>query len=103
MLQQQSANAGTLGSSGFAGGQSSLQSQLGSNLGFANTMRMYGNQANAAQRTASNAGAITGLVQSGLNLYSQFPQQQQTAVTADDFNTTSSYDMMGRTTNGMLS
>jgi hypothetical protein len=66
MLQQQSVSAGTLGSSGYLGGMSSIQSQLGSNIGFGNTMTQLGQQAMAAQQTANKAGSIGGVIQGGL-------------------------------------
>ena len=60
--------AGALNSSGVAGGTSSIQSQLGSNIGFANQQEAFSknitglqNQAIIAQNKASTAGAIGNL------------------------------------------
>jgi len=71
MLTQQSVQSGTADSSGFQGGVSSLQSQLGSNLGFARGQSMVANRVNNLQQSAARTGAITSLVQSGLGLYGQ--------------------------------
>lgn len=98
IIQQQSANSGTLNSSGYGGGVSSLQSQLGSNLGYGNTMTMLGNQANAAVLTADRAGAATGLVNAGLNFASQMPMSPSSVVDANAMNTTSAYDGFGAAT-----
>lgn len=68
MLAQQSASTGTLGSSGFEGGTSSLQSQLGSNLGFANQMTEFNRNISRYQQRADNTQAITGVVQQGIGL-----------------------------------
>lgn len=58
MLVQRSAGSGTLDSSGFAGGMSSLSSQLGGNQMFANQMTTLGQQFAGYQQDASRASAF---------------------------------------------
>ena len=58
MLVQRSAGSGTMDSSGFAGGMSSLSSQLGGNQMFANQMSSLGQQFAGYQQDASRAAAF---------------------------------------------
>jgi hypothetical protein len=52
---------GVTGGSGLAGGQASLSSQLGSNIGFAGQMSGLNQQISMAQSKAQTAGDIAGL------------------------------------------
>ena len=59
--QVQAGAMGVTGGSGLAGGQASLSSQLGSNIGFAGQMSGLSQQITMAQSRAQTAGAVAGL------------------------------------------
>jgi len=59
--QVQAGAMGVTGGSGLAGGQASLSSQLGGNLGFAGQMSGLNQQITMAQSRAQTAGDIAGL------------------------------------------
>ena len=59
--QVQAGAMGVTGGSGLAGGQASLSSQLGSNIGFAGQMSGLNQQITMAQSRAQTAGDIAGL------------------------------------------
>lgn len=59
--QVQAGAMGVTGGSGLAGGQASLSSQLGGNLGFAGQMSGLSQQITMAQSRAQTAGAVAGL------------------------------------------
>jgi len=59
--QVQAGAMGVTGGSGLAGGQASLSSQLGSNIGFAGQMSGLNQQITMAQSKAQTAGDIAGL------------------------------------------
>ena len=59
--QVQAGAMGVTGGSGLAGGQASLSSQLGGNLGFAGQMSGLSQQISMAQSRAQTAGAVAGL------------------------------------------
>ena len=59
--QVQAGAMGVTGGSGLAGGQASLSSQLGSNIGFAGQMSGLSQQITMAQSRSQTAGAIAGL------------------------------------------
>ena len=59
--QVQAGAMGVTGGSGLAGGQASLSSQLGSNIGFAGQMSGLNQQISMAQSKAQTAGDIAGL------------------------------------------
>ena len=61
MLVQRSAGSGTLDSSGFAGGMSSLSSQLGGNQMFANQMGSMASSIGRYNSRAQTFGALSGL------------------------------------------
>ena len=65
MLQQSAAQTGTLDSSGFEGGVSSLQSQLGSNIGFANQLTAFGENQARYLRRAQTTTALSNLAIQG--------------------------------------
>jgi hypothetical protein len=62
MLVQRSAGSGTMDSSGFAGGMSSLSSQLGGNQMFANQMGSMASSIGRYNSRAQTYGALSGLV-----------------------------------------
>ena len=59
--QVQAGAMGVTGGSGLAGGQASLSSQLGGNLGFAGQMSGLSQEITMAQSRAQTAGAVAGL------------------------------------------
>ena len=59
--QVQAGAMGVTAGSGLAGGQASLSSQLGSNIGFAGQMSGLSQQITMAQSRAQTAGAVAGL------------------------------------------
>ena len=59
--QVQAGALGVTGGSGLAGGQASLSSQLGGNLGFAGQMSGLSQEISMQQSRAQTAGAIAGL------------------------------------------
>jgi len=59
--QVQAGAMGVTGGSGLAGGQASLSSQLGGNLGFAGQMSGLSQQITMAQSRAQTAGAVANL------------------------------------------
>ena len=59
--QVQAGALGVTGGSGLAGGQSSLSSQLGGNLGFAGQMSGLSQEISMQQSRAQTAGAVAGL------------------------------------------
>ena len=59
--QVQAGAMGVTGGSGLAGGQASLSSQLGGNLGFAGQMSGLSQQITMAQSRAQTAGAVADL------------------------------------------
>ena len=59
--QVQAGAMGVTGGSGLAGGQASLSSQLGSNIGFAGQMSGLNQQITMAQSRAQTAGAVADL------------------------------------------
>ena len=58
---------GVTGGSGLAGGQASLSSQLGGNLGFAGQMSGLSQEISMQQSRAQTAGAVAGL---GMQVFS---------------------------------
>ena len=78
-LQQGAEYTGTVGSSGYGGATSSLQSQLGANLSFQNTQTEFSNAMAShaqniqdAQANQAMGNAITGLVTSGAEAYGSY-------------------------------
>ena len=61
MLTQRSAVSGSMDSSGFAGGMSSIGSQLAGNQMFANQMTGFGRQLAGQQQTMQRYGALSQL------------------------------------------
>ena len=61
MLTQRSAVSGSMDSSGFAGGMSSIGSQLAGNQMFANQMTGFGRQLAGQQQTMNRFGALSQL------------------------------------------
>lgn len=68
--------AGGLQSSSFAGGQASLNSQLGSNLGFASQTNAINAQTSAFNQSAMNWQAMSGLLGAGADLAGGFNKYQ---------------------------
>ena len=72
---------------------SSLQSQLGSNIGFGNRMTTLGQEYMAAQQTANRAEFIGGLVQSGLNFAYGMQQKPSNQYSSQDIQNASMNDL----------
>jgi hypothetical protein len=58
MLTQRSATSGTMGSSGFAGGMSSIGSQLAGNIGFSREMTAFGQGISRYNQQANRSAAL---------------------------------------------